>query len=476
EKPIIAKFGGTSLKDADQVKKVIDIVKSNTRRRHIVVSAPDGITDLLYILNEGGNIDYSAETIINIISQTYSKIIGGLGIEFDLAPHIDFIKKVAWKKQEVELLASRGEYIMAKILAKALGFEFIDAARIICFNPDKTVNMEATWKRRNVLLEQTGGCVIPGFYGALPSGRIMTFSRGGTDVTGAVVSWQASAEVYEKYTDVSGLHMAHPEIVKNPNIIGVVTYKELRELSYMGANVVHEDALFPLRTKKIPMRIRKLDEPDSDGTLIVPDNDTRAIRRTPGSLVGIAGRKDFTVITLEKTRMNQQVGFLRRVCAIFEKLGINIEHIPGGIDAVSIIADTKALDKNIQRSHFARFLTDKIALPLFRLCNKKAHKWLLPFPERKINLIRRKILQDLKPGSIMVKPGMALISTVGHDMTHMPGVALKILGAIESARINVRMVNQGSSARSIIVGVENKDLERAIRAIYKAFVDEQNRA
>ncbi len=435
---VVAKFGGTSLADAVQIRKVVNIIKSDPHRRCVVVSAPgkrngadQKITDLLYGLGRGMK-DLSSDQIFEIISDRFRSIVSELGLKLDPA-HLDLLRKVAIRPQDIDFLVSRGEYLSGRILAEALGYTFVDAADIIRFNEFGQFDMTATKKHGVELIGgQAKGYVIPGFYGSLPDGTIKTFSRGGSDFTGAIIAALVSADLYENWTDVSGFLMTDPRVVPNAKMIDIMTYKELRELTYMGANVLHDEVIFPLRSANIPISIRNTNRPDDEGTFIVPDE--QAPQRCAGAIVGIAGRKDFSVIRVEKSLMNQEIGFIRRVCSVFEENAVNIEHIPGSIDTLSIIVSSDRLGNgNLER-------------------------------------IKEGIECLCKPDCISVTSDMALICTVGHAMVRTPGVASKLFQAIASANVNIRMIDQGSSELSIIIGVEDDDYESAVRAIYNTFV------
>lgn len=435
---IVAKFGGTSLADAVQIQKAVSIVKSDPRRRYVVVSAPGKrsgadhkLTDLLYGLGRGMK-NLSSDQIFEMISDRFRSIVDDLGLQLDLTTHLDLLHKAAIRQKDINLLVSRGEYLSGRILSAALGYVFVDAGDIIRFDTFGQFDMMATKQCANQLTGQAEGYVIPGFYGSRPDGTIKTFSRGGSDFTGAIIAALVGADLYENWTDVSGLLMVDPRVVPDARRIDIVTYKELRELTYMGANVLHDEVIFPLRSIGIPISVRNTNRPDDEGTLIVPDK--QAPQRRSGTIVGIAGRKGFSVITIEKSLMNREVGFIRRVCGVLEENAVNIEHIPGGIDTLSIIVSGKLLGNG------------------------------------KLDRIKKGIECACKPDSINVTSDMALICTVGHAMVHTPGVASRLFQAIASANVNVRMIDQGSSELSIIIGVENDDYETAVRAIYGMFV------
>ncbi len=439
---IVTKFGGSSLADAKQFEKVKAIIDSDSRRKYAVPSAPGKrfstdykITDLLYLCNAHVKQGIPFEEVFKIISDRYQEIVEQLSMnheymkDLDIKKHLDTVKEQIKKGASEDYTASRGEYLNGIILSALLKFEFIDAAEIIFF--DKHGNFDSV-KTQAVLSERLASAekaVIPGFYGSIPNGKIKTFSRGGSDITGALVAKGVNAELYENWTDVSGFLMADPRIVKNPKPIESITYRELRELSYMGATVLHEESVFPVREAGIPINIKNTNAPQDPGTLIVGDTG-RASRA--GTITGIAGRKDFTVITIEKILMNNELGFCRKLLSILETNGVAFENMPAGIDTVSlVIADSQINDK-----------LDEIIEEIKRQC---------------------------KPDSIDVYPNMALIATVGKGMSQTRGIAAKIFNALAAKNINIRLIDQGSSEINIIVGVETDEFEKAVKAIYEAF-------
>lgn len=431
---IVAKFGGTSLASAEQIKKVIEIIRSDPDRKYIVVSAPgkrnkddQKITDLFYEWYRLNKLKISASEIQQIIEDRFSEIIEGLGVDFDLKSEMKEIAKNIASGAAADYAASRGEYLNGKIIALALGYEYIDPSACITFNKDGSYH-----KDRALIQVVLSGkrAVIPGFYGSLPDGSIKTFSRGGSDITGSIVAWAIQADIYENWTDVSGFRMTDPRVVKEARKIYELTYRELRELSYMGANVFHEEAMFPVQEAGITTNIRNTNDPDDSGTFIVmPDK----VPETGCLVTGIAGRKNFTVITVEKKMMNQQVGFVRKILTILEENNVSFEHMPSGIDTLSIIID----DTELQGKH------EKILSSIEESC---------------------------QPDSIkMEQSEMAMIAIVGHAMIRMRGVAAQALDALAKAHVNIRMINQGASELSIIVGIDNNDYGTSIRALYDSF-------
>ena len=434
-KTVVTKFGGSSLASAGQFQKVKKIIMADDARQYVVPSAPGKrdkkdtkITDLLYMCHSHVEIGISLEDVFKYIYDRYTGIVSELGLNFDIKKHLDIVKKDLENGASKDYAASRGEYLNGLILAAYLGYEFVDAKDVIVFTHDGSLDMEATKVALSEKLKNIERAVIPGFYGADKDGNIVTFSRGGSDVTGALVAASINADLYENWTDVSGFLMADPRIVENPKAIDEITYKELRELSYMGASVLHEDAIFPVRESGIPINIKNTNKPEDKGTFIVPetkDDESKV-------LTGIAGKKDFTVISIEKAMMNSEMGFCRKVLGVLEMNGVSFENMPSGIDSVCVvISDSELKNKK-----------EKIVEEIKRTCN---------------------------PDSIIVHPNMALIATVGKGMASEKGVAATVFTALSEADVNVRMIDQGSSEMNILVGIENDDFEKGIKAIYKAF-------
>lgn len=433
----VAKFGGSSLASAEQMRKVRDIILADKSRRYVVVSAPgkryngdSKITDLLYLCH--AHVQYSVpfNELFDIISERFFNIVNELNLSIDLNPYLKEIKHKIETNASVDYIASRGEYLNGLILSEFLGYDFIDPAEMIFFDEYGSFDSKKTQETVSNRLANHENAVIPGFYGCSSNGKIKTFSRGGSDVTGSIVARAVKASVYENWTDVSGFLMADPRIVDNPKRIEEITYDELRELSYMGATVLHEDAVFPVREAGIPINIRNTNIPDNPGTIILNDKSPK-IRA--GSITGIAGRKDFTVIAIQKNLMKSDIGFVRRILSILESNNIPFEHLPSGIDNISIIVENSKIEKKMEK-------------------------------------VLREISEQCKPDSIDIYPDMALIATVGHGMAYTPGMAAQLFTAVAKAGINIRMIDQGSSEINIIIGVENKDFEKAVRAIYYAFV------
>lgn len=435
----VAKFGGTSVADAIQQEKVKNIILSDPERRYVVVSAPgkrfhedNKVTDLLYLVKTHIEHNVPYDQIFQVIADRFISIAATLGVEVQIVQkELDDIKANLNDSVTADYIASRGEYLTGLIMAAYLGYDFVDTAGLILFDKKGKYLDEETNKALSEELAKHEHAVIPGFYGTLPDGSIKTFSRGGSDITGSLVARAVKATMYENWTDVSGFLMADPRIVKNPKPIKVITYKELRELSYMGASVLHEDAVFPVREADIPINIRNTNEPENEGTIILAEAPL-----APGSVItGVAGRKDFTVIAIYKNMMNSEVGFVKRILAILEDYNISFEHLPSGIDTLSVVILTKRLE-NIR--------------------------------EDLLDDIRRKT----QPDNMEVYDEMALIATVGNGMAKTRGVSARLFGALYHAGVNVRMIDQGSSEMNIIVGVENNEFATAIKAIYHAFVEE----
>lgn len=435
---ITSKFGGTSLADASQIRKVAQIIKSNPERKFVVASAPGKrfkddikVTDLLYsCYSEFAKGDEYSGTLAKI-KERYASIITELGITFDIQAEIDQIEFELRKYPPVDYLASRGEYLNSKIIAEFLGWTFVDAADVIFFNENGLFDGEKTFMTMSNKLRDVPYAVIPGFYGSMPDGRIKTFSRGGSDVTGSIVARSVNADVYENWTDVSGMLSADPRIVDNPKPIEFITYTELRELSYMGASVLHEDAVFPVRKAGIPINIRNTNRPDDPGTLIASSLPKDA-KRNP--VTGIAGKKGFVSIRVEKSQMNGETGFGARLLYIFSRNGIPFEHCPTGIDTISVIVSGALFD-----------------------------------PKR--DTVLREIKNELMPDFIMIEKNLAVIAVVGAGMVSVRGSAAKVFTALADAGVNVRMIDQGSDELNIIIGVDDSDYEKAVKALYKAMIE-----
>lgn len=433
--PIVVKFGGSSLADAKQFQKVAAIFRENPDRRYLVASAPGKrfagdikVTDLLYQCYDAAAAGQDHTALLAQIRQRYADIAAELALQVELDADFAAIERHLATAPQRDYMASRGEYLNAKLLAKYLDLPFVDAAQMVCFAADGTFEDAATNTAIAHALVNVERAVIPGFYGARPDGTIQTFSRGGSDVTGSLVARAVSAELYENWTDVSGVLAADPRIVDDPHVIDFVTYRELRELSYMGASVLHEDAVFPVHQANIPINIRNTNAPADRGTFIVPALPSYAHKR---KVTGVAGHKGFSSVTVEKSMMNSEIGFVARLLQIFADHGISFEHCPSGIDTVSILVSTEALA-----------------------------------PEREE--ILQQIEQQLHPDTVSVEDALALIAVVGQGMIYAKGTAARIFQVIADADINIRMIDQGSSELNIIVAVRESDYELAIRSLYHA--------
>ena len=432
----VAKFGGSSLADAIQIKKMKEIILADPERRYIVVSAPgkrfdsdNKVTDLLYLLRT--NIEQNApyEQIFQVIKDRFLDIERELEVDVNISAEFDDLEKKLKEGASADYLASRGEYMNAKIIAAYIGYSFIDAADFLLFGDKGRFLAEETNDVLKAALKLNEKAVIPGFYGTKPDGGIKTFSRGGSDITGSIVARAAEASVYENWTDVSGFLMADPRIVPGAKSIDTISYKELRELSYMGASVLHENAIYPVRLSGIPINIRNTNQPDDKGTMITSEEHLRE----DSIITGVAGSRDFTVIAIYKNMMATETGYFRRILSILEENDVRLEHIPSGVDTVSIVLSNK-------------YLKDKLGD------------------------ILEDIDRKLRPDSVEVYEHIALIATVGYGMARRTGVAAKLFSSMAEAKVNIRMIDQGSSEMNIIIGVENEDFETAIRAIYAAFV------
>ncbi len=432
----VLKFGGSSLADAAQFRKVAAIVRADPSRRYVVASAPGKrfpedikVTDMLYDCFDLAARKENIEDAFAKIEARYNGIVAELGLDLSLDAEFRKIRMAIEHHAGKDYVASRGEYLNSLILARYLGFAFIDAEAGIFFNENGTFDDKHTYKALAALLAEAEYAVVPGFYGSMPNGTIKTFSRGGSDVTGAIVARAAEASIYENWTDVSGMLMADPRIVENPRVIEEITYRELRELAYMGATVMHEEAIFPVREACIPINIRNTNAPEDPGTMIVPQSD----RFSDTVITGVAGRKGFSSITIEKDRMNTEVGFGRKVLNVLEDFGISFEHAPTGIDTMSVVVATAAIAP----------------------CK---------------DAIIGRIFRDANADSVTIEDDIALIAIVGRGMVRNKGTAGRVLTSIADRDVNIRMIDQGSGENNIIVGVSESDYTAALQAIYHEFV------
>lgn len=433
----VVKFGGSSLASAEQFKKVGDIIRAEADRKYVVPSAPGKrnskdtkVTDMLYacyaLAEAGKNFDKE----LNQIKARYEEIIKGLDLRADLLDkEFETVKAQFAAKAGKDYAASRGEYLNGIIMAEYLGYQFLDAAEVIFFDENGEFLSEETHKALKARMKEYDNVVLPGFYGAKLDGTVKTFSRGGSDITGSILARAVHANIYENWTDVSGVLLADPRIVENPVGINTITYKELRELAYMGFSVLHEDALFPVRTSGIPINIRNTNRPEDEGTMIVEST----CKQPEYTITGVAGKKGFVSVNIEKDKMNSEVGFGRKVLQAFEESGISFEHMPSGIDTLSVFVHQPEFEGKEQI----------VLSTLHRLC---------------------------QPDSIEIDADLALVAVVGRGMKSNRGVAARVLAALAHNNINVRMIDQGSSELNIILGVKNSDFETAIKAIYDIFV------
>lgn len=434
---VVAKFGGSSLADSQQFKKVKEIIEEKPERKIIVVSAPGKrhekdhkVTDLLYMCHQLASHGLHFEEVFRLIEERFTGICQELNLQTPIKEILDQIREDITKGASRDYSASRGEYINGIILADYLNTEFIDASELIVFNAKGILDEDKTQELIEEKFKDVHRAVVPGFYGADAEGNIVTFSRGGSDITGSIISGALGADLYENWTDVSGFLKADPRIVKKPLPIRQITYKELRELSYMGAPVLHEEAIFPVKNKGISIQIRNTNKPEDPGTLIINDYDSDKV---PGTITGLAGRKDFTVISVEKAQMNSESGFLRKLVSVFESNDVAIEHMPSSIDSISVIVSDQELNGKLPK------LLEEIRI----YCN---------------------------PDHITSQSKMALLAVVGRGMIHTKGISSKVFTALFKQDINIRMISQGSSELNILIGIENEDFDQSVRAIYQEFL------
>lgn len=433
----VCKFGGTSLADGNNIERVADIVKSDASRKFVVVSAPGKrfsddikITDLLYSCYKESIEKGDCSKTFAMIKKRFLTIVEELGLQIDIEGILSDTEKEIEQRKSVDFTASRGEYLNARIVAALLGYTFVDAKDIIYFDKNGRFDEKKSYPLIEQALQKAKYAVIPGFYGTDANGDIKTFSRGGSDISGSIIAAAANADLYENWTDVSGFLACDPRIVQNPVRIDRISYKELRELSYMGANVLHSEAIFPVRKLDIPIQIKNTFRPEDEGTLILPSKKYIA----SGSVVtGVAGKKNFTVIFLEKSNMNSEVGFARKVLSVLEENKVCFEHMPSGIDTLSLVIESS-------------YLTDDV-----------------------LNKVISQIKNAVSPNYIRILHNIALVATVGHGMASSIGTSARLFGALSRADINVRMIDQGSSELNIIVGIDNSDYEKCLTAIYKEF-------
>ena len=435
----VCKFGGTSMANAKTILKVVDVIESDLSRHYIVVSAPGKrtpedikVTDALYAcfneVKKTGNCD----TSFRVIDRRFREIVTELAVDLDIDSELREIKEGIEQSTTPDYAASRGEYLSAKILAARLGYEFVDAIDLVKFNERGELLLHYSLDRVKAKLSSLQYAVIPGFYGSDGNDCVRTFSRGGSDISGAIIARAMKADIYENWTDVDGFLTADPRIVENPTTINCLSYKELRELSYMGAEVMHPESIFPVYSVGLPINIKNTFNPSHPGTMIV-----KSVDQAEGNniVTGISGQKGLTIINIEKNLMNSEVGFVRRVLSILEYEGISFEHLPSGIDTMSLVIRDEYLNGKMQR-------------------------------------ILQKIKETVNPDNLEIHSGMSLVAVVGHNMASRLGTASTVFKALADAHINVRMIDQGSSELNIIVGIDTCDYEKAINAIYYAFIRE----
>lgn len=432
----VVKFGGSSLASAEQFRKVGNIIHADKDRRFVVPSAPgkrfDGdtkVTDMLYDCYAAAEAGEDFGKKLEKIKERYNEIITGLELDFSLEEDFKIVAENFKNKAGKDYAASRGEYLNGKVMAAYLGYEFIDSATVIRFEEDGTFAADLTNQLMADRLASFENAVIPGFYGAYADGRVKTFSRGGSDITGSIVARALRADLYENWTDVSGFLVTDPRIVEDPEVVDMITYRELRELSYMGASVLHEEAIFPVRKAGIPINIKNTNHPEDPGTMIVATTS----RKSRFTITGIAGKKGFVAVNVDKDMMNSEIGFCRKVLSVFEENNISIEHMPSGIDTMTIFVHQDEFQEHEQ-------------------------------------VVLSGIQRAVQPDMIEVVPDQALLAVVGRGMKETRGTAGRIFSALAHAKINCRMIDQGSSELNIIIGVSNSDFEAAIKAIYDIFI------
>ena len=433
----VCKFGGTSMADGNVIAGVKKIIESDKERKFVVVSAPGKrysgdikVTDLLYACFEELQKKGTCAEAFKAVRARFTDIVRQLDLKLDINSVLDETQKRIDKEKSEDFTASRGEYLSARVISEYLGAKFIDAEEVVFFNEDGTLNDEKSYKAISAAVEGANIAVFPGFYGKGVNGKVKTFSRGGSDISGAIVARAVNASLYENWTDVSGFLACDPRIVDSPKSIKQLSYKELRELSYMGANVLHSESIFPVRKANIPIQIKNTFRPEDAGTTIVP---TSSYIPSGDTVTGIAGKKNFTVIFIEKSLMNAEIGFVRKVLSVIEAENIPVEHIPSGIDTMSLVIESSALY------------------------------------QYKLERILEGIKNAVEPDIIRVIENIALIATVGHGMSSLVGTSARLFNAIAAADINIKMIDQGSSELNIVVGVKNEDYEKCIKAIYNEF-------
>ena len=435
----IVKFGGSSLASAEQFARVKAIVEADPSRKVVVVSAPGKrfkedtkVTDLLYICHAHIKYHASCEDVFEEIANRYRDIKNGCGLKMDLEKELKSIYRSMNSSASVDYIVSRGEYLNAKLMAEYLGYTFIDSTEWLYFNYDGKVDFEKSYRKLEELFSLVGKVVLPGFYGRLPDGGIKTFSRGGSDVSGAIAAAALDADAYENWTDVSGILMADPRIVDNPRPIEQVTFSELRELSYMGADVLHEETVFPVRQKNIPLYIKNTNDPAARGTLILESFEKESEEDKKRFVTGITGKMNYSIITIAKSRMSDEPGYIRSALKTLEKFGVSVEHIPSSIDTFSFVVATKQIE----------------------FC---------------LHELIAELTETLQPDRIKVDHGISLIAIVGRRMAWNIGVSGRLFAVLGENDINIRLIVQGADEINIMVGVENKDFKKAISVLYDSF-------
>lgn len=441
----VAKFGGSSVANAEQFRKVKNIVDSDPSRKFIVTSAcgkesheDHKVTDLLYLIKAHIQYGVSYEDLFQMIVDKYNSIKTELKLTTDLDTEFAKMREILKRNDSTDYLVSRGEYLTGKLLSEYLGAKFVDAADVIIFKYDGSIDMERSGERLHALSKGFEKVLVPGFYGATPNGAIKVMTRGGSDITGAVLANLVNADVYENWTDVSGFMVVDPKIIHNPISIPRITYSELREISYMGANVLHDDSVFPVREKNIPINIRNTNDPSHPGTMIMEDCSDLDKVDPPHAITGIAGRKNYTVISLTKAHSSKEVGFLRRILTVFEKYNVSIESVPVTVDTYSIIVQTNLINHCLYE-------------------------------------IIGDLKESLKPEDIRVEDHQALIAVVGREMKQRAGISGQLLSEFGRNKINIRTLSQSSYELTIMIGVSDDDFDNAIKAIYEKFVAEEKK-
>ncbi|MBO6134566.1 MAG: aspartate kinase [Lachnospiraceae bacterium] len=436
----VAKFGGSSVANAAQFKKVKDIIDSDNSRKFIVTSAcgksqaeDNKVTDLLYVVHAHLKYKLSADDVFSLIEEKYFNIKRELGLKIDLDKEFAKIKEDIKKISDVDYLVSRGEYLTALMLSEYLDAKFVDAKDVFVFDYSGDIDMEKTDEALHKYISSDEKIVFPGFYGAMPDGKIKVMSRGGSDITGSIIANVVNADLYENWTDVSGILVCDPRIIENPLRIDNITYSELREMSYMGANVLHDEAVFPVRAKNIPINIKNTNDPENIGTMIMESCVEVDKKKKPYDITGISGKKGFTVITCIKSHISSEVGFLRKVLSIFENYNISIESCPSSVDSISVVVDTEKIKKYLYE-------------------------------------IISKLKDDIECDDVHVTEGISLIAVVGRAMVNKHGMSGKIFATLGENNINIKTISQGTDEICIVVGVDSKDFEKSIRCIYEKFI------